>query len=207
MNVIRLTAAAALAAFAIPFLAAAQDSTEVADVEGVSGAELAASLSPRTLSEIAGQPDRFRQRIVQSLMEISPEGTVTREMLDLAKRYERAGSRARHLLNTHFVADLDGDSAVTTEERSLVLGLFQRGQGVPFILFQNEADTDGDGTVSLAEAVALAEIKIATQRNRRRGWPFSFDAMALDLNDDGSVTVDEALEAFDLLVAATKNPL
>ncbi|MEM6422601.1 MAG: hypothetical protein AAF698_08425, partial [Pseudomonadota bacterium] len=164
---------------------------------GPSGAELADRLPKGLVNDLARRPEQARRRLLDAFLQMAEDGVLTRDALVRAERVERTIARSRELQKSHLVGDLNGDGAVTPEERTYALGALDRKYGASFVVFQQRADTDGDGTVSMVEASARADEMVADGQARRIMAPLVF--MALDLNDDGNVRLDEVLQAIDRL--------
>ncbi len=142
--------------------------------------------------------------VIEELVEVAygyaPSQEVTEAAIQSFVRHGRAGARARAFKDI-WSADLDGDLSVTrTEiaEIALALSGFQRGM---LWTRHRRADANSDGTVTLDELSTYAETRALRYLSETRADALN-DALALDLDGNGAVSVEEAERALMLLAQA-----
>ena len=160
---------------------------------------LAARTPGSTLERMHERPDDFVQEAAGLILGYGgPEG-LRAEDIETAIAAEQARLRAREMRRL-LEADLNDDLSVTRAELDVLVRAASATMRGRLLVWHRTADADDDGTVSWAE--------LRRQANMRAGAGLSETAMAamrammsFDLNGDTRVTLDEVLEAMELLGA------
>jgi hypothetical protein len=139
-------------------------------------------------------PDVAIEALTQRLLDLAPDGRLTRDGLDYA--IQSGTARGRSWRGSEILSfDLDRDGSLSADEvrRHRDFASAARTRELEGIM--TLADTDGDGTLS------AAEISEETDRSLIRDWSFAEDLLLMDVDGDGAVTTGE-IPAFVLAGSA-----
>jgi len=139
----------------------------------------------------------LRQQL-RMLLDISSDGVVTGEDIETRKMVEQAQRRASQI-GQFLAADLDGDGAITQEERSSVNSRLAVEMEVLFA----RGDSDGDKIISIIELLRYMKTQAPQQRNHRETRYKTL--LLFDMDQDKTVTTDEVIAAIDAIAAAAKD--
>ena len=151
-----------------------------------------ASEENRNLMDLG--PDVAIEALTQRLLDLAPDGRLTRDGLDYA--IQSGAARGRSWRASEILSfDLDRDGTLSADEvrRHGEFASAARKRELDGIM--TAADADGDG------ALSAAEIAEETDRDLLRDWTFAEDLLLMDVDGDGAVTTGE-IPAFVLAEAA-----
>lgn len=155
----------------------------------------------RELQNIRQNADQYKQRYLQVLFQLAPDGQLTQEDVELDVKRKMAQQRVRNLMPI-LQLDLDGDAKVSAEELQLGIEREQSRNRARFEMLRLTGDLDGDGQIGVPEMIAFAGKENASRmsedrlRNRDADMILSFDA-----DGDGAVTSQEVLDGVEALAA------
>lgn len=147
----------------------------------------ARALPQEVLNNITRRQDQFLRDITNRLFQLTPDGKVTQERIDLWDSVQKATARFG-LIGQIIVLDLNGDGNVTIGEladANQFADPRRRGNSVSNFA---EADTNSDEVVTYPETVAWA-IKLHEKNPPRVNNRYSI--MAFDTDKDGIVDLPE----------------
>lgn len=126
--------------------------------------------------------DSILRSTLQSILNVSPSGELTPELIAQQLQIETANARGNQI-GRILMYDLDGNGEISEEER-----IVHRGRSaVDLEVLFAQGDTDGDGTISLPEILAYAAQQVDLNRRGSR-----YDHLMLfDIDNNGVVRIDE----------------
>lgn len=151
--------------------------------------EFARGLPQELLKQISRGEDRYLESVSRELFKLSPDGVVTKELVELAETRQKVGTRVKKL-SLIIQHDLDGNGIVTSEEIELATPFLQTSQRSNLVLVHFEADENKDRDLSYNELIVYFDKK-ADSENIRRRRTSSGSLMHFDFNADGKVDLEE----------------
>jgi hypothetical protein len=180
-------------------LAVLAGGTAAAQVQGPAQA-LPAAVPDRLAADLAAAPDRVVAAASRIVHGYGDGRRMTAADVDRAIAVERAAARGREA-GRMLAADLDADGVVTAVEAAAAGAALSAGARARMMRMVDAADANRDGNVVPAELSAAADAaalravpEAAAARDRA--------LLALDLDGDGGVTLDEIRQAAALAAAA-----
>ncbi len=141
--------------------------------------------------QAARDPDRYRERIIQQLFQLSPDGRLTEEQADI--HGQRTAARNRENARQQWtIYDLDGDGTVSADEVRKLRLVMPTNERSRFETQFLQADTNADSRLSPSEINTAADTVI-----KRHGEDRTVTMLrSLDVDRDTVVTVDDIVAAF-----------
>ena len=143
------------------------------------------------------RPELFLNDLATIIVGYGQGGEIDRSGIDIFIALQRADARAYHM-RLFLRADLDWDGSVSRRELHAVQATSSARQRGRMELAFRRADTDADDQVSNKELRAYAELR-AMDRLTGAEAEELYGMLVFDLDDSGTVTLEEAIRAIDLL--------
>jgi hypothetical protein len=137
-------------------------------------------------------PDDFVEDAASLILGYGRDGGIDRDGIGQFVAVERARARAG-ALRRMWEADLDADGSVTTVELGVLVAAAEARYRGRMLLTHEAADADADGTVTAVEMLAKANV-MALDMFSAADEERVMAMLSLDLNGDGSLTLDEVRE-------------
>ena len=156
-------------------------------------------LSSQLLKQIRQSPDKVLEKYLKTLYRIKKSGVVTRADLELYKKVLTAKTRSG-IVAQFLHLDLDGDTIITPKEFETVQNVEEVNARSRNKIFELNADTNGDGNISIKELSDYAKINIKQKSHRGFSRQFT-DIFIFDLNKDEKVDAKELSDAIKKIAA------
>ncbi len=148
--------------------------------------------------QLSKNPAQNASSLLSQFLNVAPEGRLTREAVNRQKRAQVALSRGT-MLGQFLAFDLDGDGAITTEERDATLAAANgNNRSQQIMLAFLEGDADGNDTLSPEELRKYASKRAEGSTSQRARARSGENYLVFDLDGDGTI---EAKEVRDGLAA------
>lgn len=143
--------------------------------------------APRTLTQIRQNPDRYVERAIQQLFQITATGILTKDILETHQKMQIAQTYSQ-LFAQIIIYDLNADLTLDADEIAAQMPLLDSRKKAQLQALLATSDHDHDGALSLTEMQLHLGNK--TTENRRNTLTAN-DLLAFDANKDGQVTPTE----------------
>ena len=148
-------------------------------------------LSPDTITLIRRNPDDALQVLMAYAFSCSDDGVVTEENDAVVRSIRKAFFRAGYI-QLMLNMDLDADGNVSRHEFKSYTRSQEPLNRTRSEMIGNEADTDGNGVVIIAEMLKSAQMKLDKSSMRSGGIPsISNEILQMDVDGDGHVTIGD----------------
>jgi hypothetical protein len=173
-----------------------------AQEEPVAEAPMPAALAgvPEALAKrLRRAPDDFVADAASLILGYGRDGGIDRAGIAQFVAVERARARAG-ALRRMWEADLSADGSVTRAELGVLVAAAEARYRGRMMLTHEAADADADGTVTSVEMLARANV-MALDQFSAADEERVMAMLSLDLNADGSLTLDEVREVARMMGA------
>jgi EF hand len=161
--------------------------------EGAASGRLPADVPEKTQKRMREAPEAFLTDAADMILGFGRDGGINRAGIEDFIAMDRAKARAG-VMGQLMAGDLDGDGAASAAEVTVLVGTLAADRRGRAALGFAAADTDGDGAVTAAEMTAEVAMAGANAVSPAKVAAL-LAMMTLDLDKDGTLTLDEAREA------------
>ena len=172
-----------------------------ADGQAPAKTGLAATLPDKTLKKLQAAPDVFLASAAQLIYGFGTDGAIDAAGIDGFIAAERARIRARDMTQ-YLTADINNDGDIIRDEMATLAAAAQASKRGRLQRGFDQADSDANGTVSMAELRGFAQGTAMAQMS-------AADADALkallqfDANGNGTVAMEEVAAGVSALMEGT----